>query len=116
MASRILIVDDEPDLTSIVDYNLQAAGFSTRVAHTGREALQLLRKEPPDLVVLDLMLPDLPGTEVCKTLKSDPRTKAIPVIMLTARTEEVDRVLGFELGAEDYVVKPFSVRELVLRV
>jgi two-component system phosphate regulon response regulator PhoB len=116
MGTRILIVDDEPDLTSIVEYNLQGAGFQTRVSHSGREALQLARKEAPDLIILDLMLPDLAGTEVCKTLKSDARTRPIPVLMLTARSDEIDRVLGFELGAEDYVVKPFSVRELVLRV
>jgi two-component system phosphate regulon response regulator PhoB len=116
MGHRILIVDDEPDLTSILEYNLRAAGFVPSVAHTGREALQAVRRELPDLVLLDLMLPDLPGTEVCKALKADPRTRAIPVLMLTARADEIDRVLGFELGADDYVVKPFSVRELVLRV
>jgi len=116
MGHRILIVDDEPDLTSILEYNFRAAGFVPSVTHTGREALQFIRREPPDLVILDLMLPDLPGTEVCKVLKAEPRTRAIPVLMLTARADEIDRVLGFELGADDYVVKPFSVRELVLRV
>ncbi len=112
----ILIVDDETDLTAILEYNLKAAGFSTRVAHTAADALREAKRDPPALVVLDLMLPDHPGTEVCKLLKSDPRTKGVPVVMLTARGEEIDRVVGFELGAEDYVVKPFSVRELVLRV
>ena len=112
----ILIVDDERDLVSLLDFNLRQAGFETLLATSGQEALQHLRRRVPDLVLLDLMLPDLSGTEICRTVKSDPRTKHVPVMMLTANGEEVDKVVGFELGADDYVTKPFSVRELVLRV
>jgi len=111
----ILIVEDELDLQQILAYNLEHAGYAVRVAGTGREALRLAQDEPPQLVLLDLKLPDMPGTQICKQLKEDPRTQAVPVVMLTARGEESDRVLGFELGADDYVVKPFSVRELLLR-
>jgi len=112
----VLLVDDERDLLSVLDFNLRAAGFETILATTGEQALLHLRRRVPDLVLLDLMLPDLPGTEVCRQIKADPRTKHVPVVMLTARGEEVDRVVGFELGADDYVTKPFSVRELVLRL
>ena len=112
----MLLVDDERDLLSLLDFNLRGAGFETLLASTGEEALAHLRRRVPDLVVLDLMLPDLPGTEVCRRIKSDPRTKRVPVVMLTAKGDEVDRVVGFELGADDYVTKPFSVRELVLRL
>ncbi len=112
----ILLVDDERDLLSLLDFNLRAAGFETMLATTGEQALSHLRRRIPDIVLLDLMLPDVPGTEVCRQLKSDPRTRHVPVVMLTAKGEEVDRVVGFELGADDYVTKPFSVRELVLRV
>jgi two-component system, OmpR family, phosphate regulon response regulator PhoB len=112
----ILIVDDEKDLQSLLDFNLRKEGFETAVAGSGAEALQQLRGRVPDLVLLDLMLPDVSGTEVCRNVKGDARTRHVPVIMLTARGEEVDKVVGFELGADDYVTKPFSVRELVLRV
>jgi two-component system phosphate regulon response regulator PhoB len=112
----VLLVDDERDLLSLVDFNLRAAGLETQLATSGAQALAELRRRVPDLVLLDLMLPDLPGTEICRQIKSDPRTRHVPVMMLTARGEEVDRVVGFELGADDYVTKPFSVRELVLRV
>jgi two-component system, OmpR family, phosphate regulon response regulator PhoB len=112
----ILIVDDERDLLSVLEFNLKQAGFETLLAASGAEALAQLRRRVPDLVLLDLMLPDLSGTEVCRAVKSDPRTRHVPVMMLTAKGEEVDKVVGFELGAEDYVTKPFSVRELVLRV
>ena len=112
----ILIVDDERDLLSLLDFNLRQAGFETLLAASGQEALQQLRRRVPDLVLLDVMLPDVSGTEICRGLKSDPRTKHVPVMMLTAKGEEVDKVVGFELGADDYVTKPFSVRELVLRV
>ncbi|HET7752587.1 MAG TPA: response regulator transcription factor [Anaeromyxobacteraceae bacterium] len=112
----VLIVDDERDLLSLVDFNLRQAGFETVLATTGEQALAHVRRRVPDLVILDLMLPDIPGTEICRRIKSDARTRHVPVIMLTAKGEEVDRVVGFELGAEDYVTKPFSVRELVLRV
>jgi two-component system phosphate regulon response regulator PhoB len=112
----VLLVDDERDLLALLEFNLRAAGFETLLATTGEEALAQLRRRVPDLVVLDLMLPDVAGTEVCRQIKSDPRTKRVPVVMLTAKGEEVDRVVGFELGADDYVTKPFSVRELVLRL
>jgi two-component system, OmpR family, phosphate regulon response regulator PhoB len=109
-------VDDERDLLSLLDFNLRAAGFETLLATTGEQALAHLRRRVPDIVLLDLMLPDIPGTEVCRQIKSDPRTKHVPVVMLTAKGDEVDRVVGFEIGADDYVTKPFSVRELVLRL
>ena len=112
----ILIVDDEHDLLTLLDFNLKAEGFKTLVASTGAEALAHLRRDPPDLVILDLMLPDTSGTEVCRTIKSDPRTKHVPVVMLTAKGQEIDRVVGFEVGADDYVTKPFSMRELILRL
>jgi two-component system phosphate regulon response regulator PhoB len=113
---NVLIVDDERDLVHVLEFNLRQAGYETTSAYDGEEALAKVRQKTPDLVILDLMLPDVPGTEVCRQLKSNPRTKAVPVIMLTARGEEVDRVVGFELGADDFVTKPFSVRELVLRI
>ena len=114
--SRVLIVEDEKDLQKVLAYNLRQAGHEVLAALRGRDGLQLARDRNPELVILDLMLPDLPGTEVCKAMKRDPKTKSIPILMLTAKGEEVDRVVGFELGADDYVVKPFSVRELLLRI
>jgi two-component system phosphate regulon response regulator PhoB len=113
---QILIVDDERDLVQVVEFNLRQAGFETASAFDGERALLQIKQRVPDLIVLDLMLPDIPGTEICRSIKSNPRTKHVPVIMLTARGEEVDRVVGFELGADDFVTKPFSVRELVLRI
>jgi two-component system, OmpR family, phosphate regulon response regulator PhoB len=113
----ILIVEDEADLAATLEYNLQREGYRTRVAHDGRTALEELAQDPPpDAVLLDLMLPDLSGTEVCKRMREQERTRDVPVVMLTARSAEIDRVVGFEVGADDYVVKPFSVRELMLRV
>jgi two-component system phosphate regulon response regulator PhoB len=114
--TTVLLVDDERDLLSVLDFNLRAAGFETILATRGEEALLALRRRIPDLVLLDLMLPDIPGTEVCRRIKADARTRHVPVVMLTAKGEEVDRVVGFELGADDYVTKPFSVRELTLRL
>ena len=114
--TRILIVEDEADIRQILAYNLCQAGHEVYTADRGAVALDLARKERPDLVLLDLMLPDISGLEVCRQLKSDPALRDVPVMMLTARSEEIDRVVGFELGADDYVVKPFSVRELILRV
>ncbi|GMV40713.1 MAG: DNA-binding response regulator [Myxococcales bacterium] len=117
MTQLILLVDDEADLCEILEYNLQREGFRTRVATSGRQALDLAALEPPpDLVILDLMLPDISGTEVCRRLRMADRTRHVPVMMLTARSDEIDRVVGFEVGADDYVVKPFSTRELLLRV
>jgi two-component system phosphate regulon response regulator PhoB len=113
---RILIVEDERDIVQVLEFALRQAGFDTVAAGDALQALALVREKPPDAVILDLMLPDLPGTEICRQLKSSPKTAAIPVIMLTARGQEVDRVVGFELGADDYITKPFSVREVVLRI
>lgn len=115
MPTHVLIVEDERDLSRVLAYNLKQAGFDVVTAYTGEMALRAVKEERFDLVLLDLMLPDLPGTEVCRRLKQNPETARIPVMMVTAKGEEVDRVVGFELGADDYVVKPFSVREIVLR-
>jgi two-component system phosphate regulon response regulator PhoB len=114
--ARILIIEDENDLQDVLGYNLRAAGHEISQALRGHDGLRLLRERRPDLVLLDLMLPDMPGTEVIKVLRQDPQTRDLPVIMLTAKTEEVDRVVGFEIGADDYVTKPFSTRELLLRI
>ena len=113
---HVLIVDDESDLAQLIDFNLKSAGFSTHVASTGAAALTAAREQRPELVLLDLMLPDMPGTEVCRHLRADPLTRDVLIVMLTAKGEESDRVRGFEMGADDYVTKPFSVRELVLRL
>jgi two-component system phosphate regulon response regulator PhoB len=109
-------VDDEPDVLDLVTYNLTQAGFQTETAVDGAEALRKARSATPDLILLDLMLPEMDGLEVCKLLRRDTKTSAIPIIMLTARASEIDRIVGLELGATDYVAKPFSPRELVLRV
>jgi len=114
--ARILVVEDEADIRQVLAYNLGQSGHEVLVAERGESALQLVREKRPDLVLLDLMLPDISGLEICRALKGDGSLRAIPVIMLTARNEEIDRVVGFELGADDYVVKPFSVRELILRI
>lgn len=113
----ILIVDDEEDLRELLDINLRREGFATLLAANAAEALEHARSSRVSLVVLDLMLPDLSGTEVCRRLRANPNTAAVPIIMLTAKGEEIDRVVGFEVGADDYVVKAtFSIREFVLRV
>jgi phosphate regulon transcriptional regulator PhoB len=112
----ILVVEDEPDIREHVRYNLDQAGFAVVEAGDGETALNLARSERPALVLLDLMLPESDGLEVCKILRSRPETAQIPVVMLTARATEVDRILGLELGADDYVTKPFSPRELVARI
>ena len=116
MGSRILVVEDEPDLAELVALNLRGAGHDVTVSHDGNTALAEIQRHQPDLVVLDVMLPDLSGIEVCRRLRRNPQTVRLPVIMLTARSDEVDRVVGFEVGADDYVPKPFSPRELILRV
>lgn len=117
MSSLILVVEDERDLLESLAYSLEREGYRVRKASDGRQALEAARREPvPELVLLDLMLPDITGLEVCRLLRADERTKRVLVLMLTARGEEIDRVVGFEVGADDYVVKPFSVRELVLRI
>jgi two-component system phosphate regulon response regulator PhoB len=117
MPGLVLIIEDEEDLLGTLEYNLQKEGFSTRTATGGEPGLELARQDPvPDLVLLDLMLPDISGTEVCRRLREDPQTRNTFIVMLTARGEEIDRVVGFEVGADDYVVKPFSMRELMLRI
>lgn len=113
---RILIIEDDKHISKLVKYNLEKAGFGCIVTITGEEALDILDKEPVNLIILDIMLPGMDGFEVCRQIKQDKKLSAVPIIMLTAKGEEVDRVVGFELGADDYVVKPFSPRELVLRV
>lgn len=114
--SKILVVDDEPEAVELVEFNLEQAGFAVVTAADGTEALEKARTNVPALIVLDLMLPEIGGLEVCKMLRRDPTTAGIPIIMLTAKAAEIDRVLGLELGADDYITKPFSPRELVLRV
>jgi two-component system phosphate regulon response regulator PhoB len=116
VAQRILVVEDEPDLLELVRFNLDQAGFKVETSDSGEDGLAALRRTPPDLLILDLMLPDLSGEDVCRAVRADNRLAQMPIIMLTAKSEEVDRVVGFELGADDYVTKPFSPRELVLRV
>jgi len=113
---KILIVDDEPEALELIEFNLKQAGFDTSTAGDGVEALKKSRELLPALIVLDWMLPELEGLEVCKMLRRDSATAKIPVIMLTAKAAEIDRILGLEIGADDYVTKPFSPRELVLRV
>ena len=110
------MVEDEPDLAEVVRYNLAREGFHVEVHGRGDTALEAIRRRPPDLIVLDLMLPGLDGLELTRALKRDPATSRIPLVMLTARSEEVDRVVGLELGADDYISKPFSPRELTLRI
>jgi len=114
--NKILVADDEPDVLNLVSLNLKNAGFTVIKAQDGASALSKARANMPMLVVLDLMLPGMSGIEVCKTLKADAATSQIPIIMLTAKAEEIDRIVGLELGADDYITKPFSPRELVLRV
>ncbi|MDE2848634.1 MAG: response regulator [Gemmatimonadota bacterium] len=116
MRQTILVVDDEPDIVEIIQYNLEKSGFDVIVAADGPVALEKARDETPDLIVLDLMLPGLEGTDICRILKQDERTRSIPILMLTAKSEEIDRIIGLELGADDYVVKPFSPREIALRI
>lgn len=116
MSSTILIVDDEPDTLELIEFNLKAAGFRCLTAGDGTEALRKAREFHPQLIILDLMIPEIDGLEVCKLLRRDANTASIPIIMLTAKASEIDRVLGLELGANDYLTKPFSPRELVLRI
>ena len=117
MAHRILVVEDEIDLVQVIRYQLVKDGFDVDVATRGSDALTAVRNTPhPDIILLDLMLPDMSGKDICRILKSDPKVSHIPILMVTARGEEIDRIIGFELGADDYVVKPFSTRELILRI
>ena len=117
MSKHILIVEDEKDLSDTLEYNFKNAGYKVSMSLEGNKAISLATgKNNPDLVILDLMLPDISGLDVCKEIRSNPVSKNTPILMLTAKGEEVDRILGFELGADDYLVKPFSLRELTLRV
>ncbi|MBI1370098.1 MAG: response regulator [Planctomycetes bacterium] len=113
---RVLVVEDEADLQELLQYNLARDGFSVSTAGRGELALQSVAQDPPDLVLLDLMLPGMDGLEVCRSLKSDPATASIPVVMLTAKGEEADVVVGLEMGADDYITKPFSPRVLIARI
>jgi phosphate regulon transcriptional regulator PhoB len=113
---RILVVDDEQDILQLVTYNLKKEGYLVEEAHTGDAALRMVRERPYQLILLDLMLPGLSGMELCRIFKNDPGTAHIPIIMLTARSEEMDKVMGLETGADDYITKPFSVRELMARI
>ena len=114
--SKILVVDDEPEAVELLEFNLKQAGFDVVTAADGAEALKKARSALPGLILLDLMLPEVDGLEVCKMLRRDPATAAIPIVMVTAKAAEIDRILGLELGADDYVTKPFSPRELILRI
>lgn len=116
MSSSILIVDDEPSIAELIEFNLQKAGYHVLKTDNGLSALQLVRANKPDLIILDLMIPGIDGMEVCRRLKGQQHTAGIPIIMLTAKNEEVDKIVGLELGADDYMTKPFSPRELVARV
>ncbi len=115
-AKKILVVDDEPDLVELVSYNLKKEGFKVSSVSSGEDALEKVRKTDYDLIVLDLMLPGIQGVELCRVLRSDPKTEAIPIVMLTARGEVADRIRGLETGADDYMTKPFSPKELIARV
>ena len=115
MSSRVLIVEDEPDIRALVVHHLKREGYQVSAASSGEEALRQVQAAPPDLVLLDLMMPAMDGLEVCRRLRQDPATAMLPIVMLTAKGDEVDRVLGLEIGADDYVVKPFSPKELLAR-
>jgi DNA-binding response OmpR family regulator len=114
--SRVLVVEDDPDIAQLVAHYLEKAGFSTELLANGRDALSAIVARPPDVLVLDLMLPQVDGLEICRMVRSNTATAAIPIIMLTARAEESDRIVGLEIGADDYLAKPFSPNELVARV
>jgi two-component system, OmpR family, phosphate regulon response regulator PhoB len=113
---KILIVEDDPDISELIRFNLEKVGYQTLQAEDGEQALLIVQKHFPDLALLDLLLPGVSGLEVCRQMKRDPALRHIPIIMVTAKTEEMDRVVGLELGADDYVVKPFSIREIILRI
>ena len=116
LQEHILVVEDEPDAAELLELNLKNAGFKVTIAEDGDQALKKVHKLLPDLVILDLMIPEINGTEVCKFIRKDPATESLPVMMCSAKASEIDKILGLELGADDYVTKPFSPRELVLRV
>jgi phosphate regulon transcriptional regulator PhoB len=114
--SDILIIDDEKDIVETIEYNIKKEGYTTHKSFDGINGLRLAKEAAPDLILLDLMLPGMNGIELCKALKKDPKTAKIPVIMLTAKKQEVDKVVGLEVGADDYMVKPFSMKELIARI
>ena len=116
MPKHVLVVEDEPDTAELIELHLKNDGYRVTVAGDGDQALKKVHKHMPDLVILDLMIPEITGVEVCKFIRKDPATQSIPIIMCTAKTGEIDKILGLELGADDYVTKPFSPRELLLRV
>src|SRR6266849_6253350 len=116
MPTRILVVEDDPDIAELVARFLVKAEFASEIVSSGRDALAAINLRPPDLVVLDLMLPQIDGLQICRTVRANEKTAAIPIIMLTARAQESDRIVGLELGADDYLTKPFSPNELVARV
>ena len=116
MSKHVLLVEDEPDLNETISFNLDSEGYEVASVFNGKDALKAIEKKKPDLILLDLMLPDMSGLEICRELRSSKKTKKIPIMMVTAKGEEVDRIVGFELGADDYIVKPFSIREFMLRV
>jgi two-component system phosphate regulon response regulator PhoB len=116
MSERILLIEDEQDLADIVAYNMKKEGFAVSHSSTGKDALEALQNGSFDIVLLDLMLPDMSGIDICKKIRANEKTSNLPIIMVTAKGEEIDRVVGFEVGADDYVMKPFSARELILRV
>lgn len=116
MPKKILVVDDEKDIVDLISYNLEKEGFAAIKAYDGESALDLVKAAKPDLVILDLMLPKIRGLEVCKFIRKNPDTEALRIIMLTAKGEQLDKVLGFEMGADDYITKPFNVRELIARI
>lgn len=113
---KILLVEDDRNIAKLVKYNLEKAGFECTATITGEDALEILDRNPIDLIILDIMLPKMDGFETCREIKKDKRFSAVPVVILTARGQEIDRIVGFELGVDDYVIKPFSPRELVLRI
>src|SRR5712692_4547805 len=116
MTSRVLIVEDEADIRDLLAFHLEREGYQVSKSRTGADALRYVKASPPDLILLDIMLPEVDGLEVCRRLRREPATAALPIVMLTAKGDEVDRVLGLELGADDYIVKPFSPKELLARV
>ena len=116
MKETILIVEDEKDIVKMLDYNLKKEGFKPLSVRNGEDAINFARSNRPDMIILDLMLPGIDGLEVCKTLKGDSKTASIPIIMLTAKSQESDKIVGLELGADDYMTKPFSPRELIARI
>ena len=114
--AKILIVDDEQDIADLVSYNLEKEGYATIKAYDGGDVLKTVKTQKPDLVILDLMLPHMNGLDICRAIRANPETVNLPIIMLTAKADEVDKIIGLEIGADDYMTKPFSVKELIARV